>query len=110
MNTKTRFAAGLVLAAACAAVFAQTTPTVAASQPTPVAVTAETARLANEKAIPRSDVATVVRTGPTAADKARQVKSDVQAKAADTMAADGTNVAANSSSGNANRPPRTDRN
>ena len=110
MNTISRFAAGFALAATCAAASAQTAPAVPASAPTAVAVTPETARAANEQAIPRSDVATVVRTGPTAADKARQAKSEVQSKAANALATEGTTVASGNTNGTAIRAPRTDRN
>ena len=110
MNTPTRFITGLALAAIGVAASAQTAPTAPASQLTAIAVTPETARAANDKAVQRSDVATVVRTGPTAADKARQVKSDVASKAADAMPADGTTVAANNTTGNGRRAARADRN
>lgn len=113
MNTTSRLIASLALAATCAAAFAQTTPAtpaVPASQPATVGVTPEAARAANAQAVPRPDTATVVRTGPTAADKAGQLKSDMTSRANNALAADGTNVAATATTGNANRPPRADRN
>lgn len=109
MNTTARITAVLTLAAASVAAFAQTTttPTMAASQPNAVGVTPETAKAANDKAIQRSDVATVVKTGPTVADRTRQAKNKVESSVSGTSA-DGTTVA------NANRTatlaPRTDRN
>lgn len=106
MNTTTRLAASLALAATCLAASAQTAPMAPASQPTAVGVAPDTARAANDAAVKRSDVATVVRTGPTAADKARQMKADTESK----MGADGTTVAARSTTDNANRAPRSDRN
>ncbi|MGM9482795.1 hypothetical protein ACS5PN_16495 [Roseateles sp. NT4] len=108
MNITSRFIAGFALAAACVAAFAQTSPAVPASQPTAVGVTPDTARAANEKAVPRSDVATVVRTGPTVADKARQAKPDAANAPSNTMANGGTTVAANASV-NESRAPRVDR-
>ena len=105
MNTASRLAAGLVLVATCAAASAQTAPIAPASQPDTVGVSTEAARAANEKAIKRSDVATVVKTGPTVGDRARQVEAKVDSKM-DTMASDGTTVAANTTG----RAPRADRN
>lgn len=113
MNTVAHFTASIALATACLAAFAQTTtaPSLAApaaSQPNTVGVTPETAQQANDKAIKRSDVATVVRTGPTAADRARQARNKVESSVAGTSGTDGTTVA------NANRTatlaPRVDRN
>jgi hypothetical protein len=110
MNTLARIASSLTLAAASVAAFAQTTttPLPVASQPNAVGVTQETAKAANDKAIQRSDVATVVRTGPTAADRARQAGEKVESSVAGTNA-DGTTVA---TAGNrsATLAPRTDRN
>jgi len=80
-----------------------------ASQPAAVAVTPETARVANDKAVQRSDVATVVRTGPTVADQAREARPDTRSTATNTPAADGTTMTANNTAGNANRPARADR-
>ena len=61
---------------ACSAVtFAQTSgtaPSTGVNQPTtPIGVTPQTAAEANQKAVPRSDTATVVRTSPNAADATR---------------------------------------
>ncbi len=112
MNTPTRLIAALAIAATCAAAYAQTQQAApnAASQPSTVAVTPETAKAANAQAVPRSDTATVVRTGPTVADKAGQMKADVKASANDALNADGTTVAATGTNGRAMRAPRTDRN
>lgn len=67
--------AGPLLALAAGAVLAQGAPATAASsasQPgTAVAVPPRTAAEAAQKAVPRSDVGTVVKTGPTVADKVR---------------------------------------
>lgn len=112
MNTPSRLAAGLMLAAAVATASAQTPQPLPASQPAPVAVTPETARAADAQAVPRSDTATVVRTGPTAADKTRQLKSDVKTSATEALAADGTPMAANhrgNKDSTAMRAPRADR-
>lgn len=66
---------GPLLALAAGAALAQGSPVPAASsasQPaTAVAVPPKTAAEAARKAIPRSDVGTVVKTGPTVADKVR---------------------------------------
>ena len=61
---------------ACSAVtFAQTSgtaPSTGVNQPTtPIGVTPQTAAEANQKAVPRSDTGTVVRTSPNAADATR---------------------------------------
>lgn len=111
MNPTARFAVLLSLAAASAAVMAQTstTPSTAASQPNTVGVTQDAAKAANDKAIQRADVATVVRTGPTAADRARQAGDRVQSNMTTSSNADGTTGEA-AGTGNANRAPRADRN
>ena len=66
---------GGVLFIHVAAVLAQAAPrasTSAASQPSvAIGVLPKAAASAADRAIPRSDVATLVRTGPSAADKAR---------------------------------------
>jgi len=46
-------------------------------QPAAVGVTPQAAASANASAVPRADVATVVRTGPSAADRARQAQANV---------------------------------
>lgn len=109
MNTTSRITAALTLAAASVAAFAQTptTPSTAASQPNAVGVTPETAKAANDKAIQRSDVATVVQTGPTAADRARQAGHKVKASTTGTNSLESTTVA--SANGNAPLAPRPDR-
>jgi len=65
---------GTLLALTALGAAAQGTPTAAASaasQPsTAVAVPPKTAAEAAQKAVPRSDVGTLVQTGPTVADKA----------------------------------------
>lgn len=62
-----------VLALAAAGAFAQTpAPTITpSSTPDAVGVSPQTAAEANQKAVPRSDTATLVRTSPSAADKAK---------------------------------------
>ena len=64
----------------------------AGGQPTGVGVSPQTAAEANRKAVPRSDTATVVRTGPDAGDRARQA-ADATRNAAGN-AADATRNAA----------------
>ena len=58
----------LSLLAAAVAVSAQTAKT---PNPTGVAVTPQTAAEAQQNAVPRNDTGTVVRTGPTAAERSR---------------------------------------
>ena len=66
-----------VLALALSSVSAQTTaPMGAASATTTIGVTPQEAAMATEKAVPRSDTATLVQTAPSAADKARSTMSD----------------------------------
>ncbi|HEY8877840.1 MAG TPA: hypothetical protein VIN03_09775 [Roseateles sp.] len=66
---------GSLLVLAAGGAVAQSAPATAASsasQPrTAVAVSPGTAAEASQKAVPRSDVGTVVKTGPTVADKVR---------------------------------------
>ena len=66
-----------VLALALSSVSAQTTaPMGAASATTTIGVTPQEAAMATEKAVPRSDTATLVQTAPSAADKARSTRND----------------------------------
>ena len=70
----TGLVAAVAVTASCTA-FAQ-----AASAPAQVAVSASDAARAEKKAVPASDVGTVVRTGPTATDKAKAATHDGYAK------------------------------
>lgn len=113
MNAITRFAAGIAVAATCSAAFAQDVAAPAASRPEAIATTPEKAQAANDKAIKRSDTATVVRTGPTVADRARQAGDKVEAGVdgmtgprGTTVASDGTRPA----SRDVVLAPRADRN
>lgn len=110
MNATARIAVSLSLAVASVAAVAQTNtaPAPAASQPNAVGVTPETAKAANDKAIKRSDVATVVRTGPTVADRARQVGDKVDSSVSGATNSEGTTVA--NANRNATLAPRADRN
>ena len=66
-----------VLALALSSVSAQTTaPMGAASATTTIGVTPQEAAMATQKAVPRSDTATLVQTAPSAADKARSTMND----------------------------------
>ena len=66
-----------VLALALSSVSAQTTaPMGAASATTTIGVTPQEAATATQKAVPRSDTATLVQTAPSAADKARSTMND----------------------------------
>lgn len=64
---------GAILALATAGAFAQTpAPTITpSSTPDAVGVSPATAAEANQKAVPRSDTGTLVRTSPSATDKAK---------------------------------------
>lgn len=87
-------ALGVSLLAAATAVPAQTANT---PNPTGVAVTPQTAAEAQQKAVPRNDTGTVVRTGPTAAERSRD--------AANT----GADAAQSAVSGSAAAMPNADR-
>jgi hypothetical protein len=80
LSLKTAFAASL-LAAAAVGVHAQTgtPPASAGGQPAAVGVTPQTAADANQRAVPRSDVGTVVRTAPSAADRTRDAAGNAGA-------------------------------
>lgn len=66
------FPLGAVMALAAAGASAQTpAPAATASAPATMGRTAQEAAEANRKAVPRSDTGTVVRTSPSAADKAQ---------------------------------------
>ncbi|MCD2513150.1 hypothetical protein [Comamonas endophytica] len=72
---------GAALALAATGAFAQTTnnSTVNSNQtPASVGVTPQTANEANQKAVQRSDTGTLVRTEPSAADRARDAANRVQ--------------------------------
>lgn len=75
---------GPLLALVAGTALAQGAPATAASsasQPsTAVAVPPKTAAEAAQKAVPRSDVGTVVKTGPTVADKVRDTGDKPHAK------------------------------
>lgn len=74
-----KHAAVALLAATCTTgAFAQsnTAPPAPANPPAQVGVSPAEAAEANQKAVPRSDVGSVVRTGPAAPDKARNVVND----------------------------------
>ena len=66
-----------VLALALGSVSAQTpAPMGAASATTTIGVTPQEATMATQKAVPRSDTATLVQTAPSATDKARSTMND----------------------------------
>lgn len=80
-SLKTISLGGAVLAFAATAAFAQTTnnSTVNSNQtPATVGVTPQAANEANQKAVQRSDTATLVRTDDTAAQQARDAASRAQ--------------------------------
>lgn len=112
MITTARIAASLAIAAACTTTFAQEAVVPAASSPDAIATTPEKARQANDKAIKRSDTATVVRTGPTVGDRARQAGESIESKVESRANSEGTTIAANDpgrTTRDVTRPPKADR-
>ncbi len=108
--SSSRIAAVLALAASSMAMAQTISPSSPpASQPDAVAVSPATAKVANDKAIQRSDVATVVQTGPTAADRTRQAADKVQSRMPGNGRGSDTTMAATSSSDGPLKP-RADRN
>lgn len=74
MNTTMRWlAAALAAVATCGATAQSASP---ASAPARIAVSASDAKAADRKAVPQAEVGTVVRTGPTATDKAKAMTDD----------------------------------
>ena len=82
-----------VLALATAGAFAQTpAPTITPSAtPDAIGVSPQTAAEANQKAVPRSDVGTLVRTSPPATDKAKAAVDNTTSNMG-TAATTGTNT------------------
>lgn len=108
------FAAGATLLVATHTALAQTPTT---PNPTGVAVTPQTAAQAQQKAVPRADTGTVVRTGPTAADRTREAANSVGSAASaavdrTTSATSNANLPARDGAGmsSTSRPARADRN
>lgn len=97
MNAISRIFAVTAIAAVCSTSFAQDVVSPAASRPDAIATTPAKAQAANDKALKRADTATVVRTGPTVADRARQATDKVDAKVDNMTNPDGTNIATNDS-------------
>ena len=98
---------GLAIAGASIGALAQTTTTApmgSASAPAAVGVTSQSAAEANRQAVPRSDTATVVRTGPNAVDASRSAASAAQGSTSSMGARTGTGT------GTTMRPPKADRN
>ena len=92
-------AIGAMLICAGATALAQTNPNSAASAPsTSVGVSPQVAASASHKAVPRSDTATLVRTGPTAPDRAREMGSAASGAASSAM-----------TPSRSNRPAKADR-
>ena len=107
------FAVGITLLAAANAVVAQTP---ANPNRTGVAVTPQTAAEAQQNAVPRSDTGSVVRTGPTAAERTREAANTVGSAASaaadrSTASMSRANTPARDNSGStvAERPARADR-
>ena len=98
---------GLAVTGASVAALAQTTTTApmgTSQTPAAVGVSPQTAAEANRQAVPRSDTATVVRTGPDAVDSARTAASAAE-RSAPTMGTGNASV-----SGTTMRPAKADRN
>lgn len=74
--------AGVLATAVSAGAFAQATTT---DKPRAIGVTQEAAEKANRKAVENGDVATVVRTGPNAAEKASATADKVTDKTKKTV-------------------------
>lgn len=102
--------AGLVLSVAASGAMAQTAP--ATTNSTTVGVTPQDAAEANRKAVPRADTGTLVRTGDTAADKARMAsdKAGANTTAAPMTAAPVSTDTAPAMPRTTPRPARADRN
>ncbi|MBY0411204.1 MAG: hypothetical protein K2Q97_14015, partial [Burkholderiaceae bacterium] len=98
--------AGVVLSLAASGAMAQAAP--AATTSTTVGVTPQDAAEANRKAVPRADTGTLVRTGDTAADKARAMND--KPGAATTAAPMATQSAENPGTMNAGTAPTKPRN
>lgn len=92
---------GALLAFGAACVSAQTPSTTA---PSAVGVTQQEAAEATQKAVPRNDVGTVVRTSPTAEEKAKDAMSG------STMSTTQTPAAVRAQAPTKKRAPRADRN
>jgi hypothetical protein len=71
MNNTLKWTAAVLAVSASWVAFAQS-----ASAPAKVAVSASDAAVAEKKAVPKAEVGTVVRTGPTATDKAKSMAPD----------------------------------
>jgi hypothetical protein len=71
MNNTLRWTAAVLAMSASWAAIAQS-----ASAPAKVAVSASDAAAADRKAVPKAEVGTVVRTGPSATDKAKSMAPD----------------------------------
>ena len=104
MNIHRRNAAliGAVFAAVAASASAQSNMPSAASAPAAVGVTPQAAAEANARAVPRSDTATVVRTGPDAQNRLRAARGANDAGSAPVGSAMTDQVT--------RRPARADRN
>lgn len=84
---------------------AQTATNPANPAPATVGVTNQTAAEANQRAVPRSDTGTLVRTGPDAADTTRNAT-----RQATTAAGNAAPMAADTGTAPRARSPRADRN
>lgn len=94
-----------VLALALGSVSAQTpAPMGAASATTTIGVTPQEAAMATQKAVPRSDTATLVQTAPSATDKARSTMNDATTTVAPVRSTPSNRPM------NTTRPARADRN
>lgn len=104
-NFRSALALGVGLALASGGVLAQTSTaaTPAASSPAAtVGVTPQDAKEAAKKAVPRADTGTLVRTKPSAAQRAKELADEAKAKtsgAATTAASSASGASASASSG-----------
>ena len=84
-----------------------TTATTGTTSPQAIGVSPQAASAAQQKAIPRSDTATVVRTGPSAADKATRASRQMSTDGKHT--AGSARTAASGTTPTGDLPPRADR-
>ena len=103
-RTSLKVLAATVVAAASFGAFAQTTggtaaPTNPNAQPAAVGTTPSTAAEAQQRAVPRSDTGTVVRTGPGPADAARNAAANTRAATSNAATAVTNAVTPNTTTG-----------
>lgn len=109
-SLKTTLAAGLLGFAALGAQAQTGTAAPAGGQPSSVGVSPQTAAEANQRAVPRSDVGTVVRTAPSATDRARDAAGNAGTNGAGSAGTAAAPAPAPAPAPMPARPARADRN